>query len=119
MDTARFKYPSFWVDLDRLYDSVKSLDKDSNEMRGFMVLSKNQNVKDMQQLISKEENKTKTVGISFSDILPEDMPRVRLMSDLSNDQLQKIIQLLNDDSIKIHLFKFLHDLHMVFGNQTN
>ena len=44
MDTARFKYPSFWVDLDRLYDSVKSLDKDCDKMRGFMVLSKNQNV---------------------------------------------------------------------------
>jgi len=26
LDTARFKYPPHWVDIDLLYDSIKSID---------------------------------------------------------------------------------------------
>lgn len=40
MDTARFKYPPFWVDIDQLFQSVRSLDKDINKMRGFIMVSK-------------------------------------------------------------------------------
>jgi len=40
MDTARFKYPPFWVNIDMLYDSLNSIDKDAGKKRGFIVLSK-------------------------------------------------------------------------------
>ena len=40
LDTARFKYPPFWVDLESFYRSVKTKDEDSNKMRGFIVISR-------------------------------------------------------------------------------
>ena len=71
MDTARFKYPPFWVGVDELYESVRSLDKDSMKMRGFIVVSNGK--------------KTQKEEIRFHDILPPNTPKVRFMSDLSMD----------------------------------
>lgn len=39
LDTARFKYPPFWVDLEQLHKSVCSVDRDSGKNRGFLILS--------------------------------------------------------------------------------
>jgi hypothetical protein len=76
MDTARFKYPPFWVDIDRLYESVRSLDKDSGKMRGFMVLSKSQNFTELENKQNRE--------ISLLDAMNSiDTPKVKFMSDLS------------------------------------
>lgn len=43
LDTARFKYPPYWVDIDQLYNSVNSIDNNSGKKRGILVLSKDQN----------------------------------------------------------------------------
>ena len=40
MDTARFKYPSYFVDARALYDSMFALDKSTNRPRGYLLLSK-------------------------------------------------------------------------------
>lgn len=40
LDTARFKYPPHWVDMDLLYDSMQTIDKDTQKPRGFIILSK-------------------------------------------------------------------------------
>ena len=40
LDTARFKYPPYWVDFDTLYESVNSIDKANGKKRGLLVLSK-------------------------------------------------------------------------------
>lgn len=39
MDTARFKYPPFWVGMERLWESMKVIDKMSGEPRGYFVVS--------------------------------------------------------------------------------
>ena len=43
MDTARFKYPPYWVDFDQLSKSIASIDEESGKMRGFIVVSKKLN----------------------------------------------------------------------------
>jgi glutathione gamma-glutamylcysteinyltransferase len=40
MDTARFKYPPHWVDIDLLFDAMRTLDTDTQKQRGFIMLSK-------------------------------------------------------------------------------
>ena len=40
LEVARFKYPSFWVRLDKLYDSMKELDKSANTSRGFSLIAR-------------------------------------------------------------------------------
>ena len=40
LDTARFKYPPYWVDFDQLYDSINSFDIETGKKRGVLVLSK-------------------------------------------------------------------------------
>lgn len=61
LDTARFKYPPYWVDLDRLYDSVNSVDKDSGKKRGVLVVSKNPytdwKMKDQNQILDENAEK--------------------------------------------------------------
>lgn len=39
MDTARFKYPPFWVGLERLWESMKLIDEASGEPRGYFVVT--------------------------------------------------------------------------------
>ena len=88
-----------------LYKSVRSYDSDSGKMRGFIVTSKNKS----------EGDEISNLGITLSNIL-KDLPSVRFMSDLSDGELKDVLTQLNTEMVKIHLFKFVHDLHMVFGN---
>lgn len=48
MDVARFKYCSYWVDIDLLYQSFKPHDSATNKPRGYTLLSR-PNVEDQQQ----------------------------------------------------------------------
>lgn len=43
MDVARFKYPPFWVDLPTLWESMKVLDKQTGECRGYFTVSATSN----------------------------------------------------------------------------
>jgi glutathione gamma-glutamylcysteinyltransferase len=40
MDTARFKYPSYFVDATKLYNAMFPMDKETNVPRGYVLLSK-------------------------------------------------------------------------------
>jgi len=40
MDVARFKYPPHWIPLSLLFDSINTIDIDSNKSRGYILLSK-------------------------------------------------------------------------------
>jgi glutathione gamma-glutamylcysteinyltransferase len=40
LDTARFKYPPFWVDTNILFDSINTHDKDADKNRGFILMSR-------------------------------------------------------------------------------
>lgn len=41
MDVARFKYPPFWVPLERLWSSMSVWDKQTGQSRGYFILSLN------------------------------------------------------------------------------
>lgn len=41
LDTARFKYPSYWCDIGMLYNSMKIKDRITQKARGFVLLSRN------------------------------------------------------------------------------
>ena len=70
MDTARFKYPPFWVELDRLYESLDSIDMENGKKRGFVVLSKKKKV-DQEGLKMINEFGDKEIGISLKDLVPK------------------------------------------------
>ena len=91
-----------------LYKSVQSYDSDSGKMRGFIVASRNKG----------EGDEISTLGIALSKVL-DDLPDVRFMSDLDQTQLKAILAQLTTDEAKVHLFKFVHDLYMVFGNSES
>jgi hypothetical protein len=40
LDVARFKYPSYWVSFDLLWDALKPIDKVTGKSRGYVLLSK-------------------------------------------------------------------------------
>lgn len=40
LDTARFKYPAFWVSAKELWRSCESTDKDTGRSRGVITLSR-------------------------------------------------------------------------------
>lgn len=40
MDVARFKYPSHWMDIPTIYESLKEIDTQSGLTRGLVILSK-------------------------------------------------------------------------------
>ena len=55
------------------------------------------------------------MGVVLKDIIPPDMPQPGHMLDLSNDHLKSMISKLNKDTVRIHIFKYLSDLHMFEG----
>lgn len=40
LDVARFKYPSYWCDTKRLFESLSEIDQDSQLPRGFVLVSR-------------------------------------------------------------------------------
>ncbi|KAJ2742285.1 hypothetical protein H4S06_005745 [Coemansia sp. BCRC 34490] len=40
LDSARYKYPSWFCDVDKLYDSLQPLDKETNLPRGYFLISR-------------------------------------------------------------------------------
>ena len=46
MDTARFKYPPFWVSLEKLFESMKQIDTVTKEPRGYFLVSSNNDSKE-------------------------------------------------------------------------
>lgn len=41
LDTARYKYPSYWCSIDTLFESMNPIDKETGRPRGYFVLSYN------------------------------------------------------------------------------
>jgi hypothetical protein len=41
MDVARYKYPSYWCDLDIAFESLLREDKDAGKTRGFSLIGRN------------------------------------------------------------------------------
>jgi hypothetical protein len=41
LDSARFKYPPFWVDIKLLYEAMKPIDPMTKMSRGYFIISKN------------------------------------------------------------------------------
>ncbi|KAI9249149.1 Phytochelatin synthase-domain-containing protein [Phascolomyces articulosus] len=39
LDTARYKYPSYWCPIETLYESMKPIDKETGRSRGYFLLS--------------------------------------------------------------------------------
>ena len=40
LDVARFKYPSYWVHIDRLWDALQPVDAETGRPRGYFLLKK-------------------------------------------------------------------------------
>ena len=40
LDTARFKYPAFWVSAEELWRSCETMDRDTGRARGVITLSR-------------------------------------------------------------------------------
>ena len=69
-------------------------------------------------MVSKKQNldELENREQSLMDIINNsDTPKERFMSDLSIPQLSQILNILNEDDCKIHIFKFLNDLSMIYG----
>ena len=87
LDTARFKYPPFWVDFDMLCKSLASLDIDTGKKRGFIVASRKQKEQDLDGDVIVQKN------------------------DLTLEEIQAQLHYLNNE-VKFKVFKFIHDLNM-------
>ena len=42
LDVARFKYPSYWVPFDMLWESLKTIDQSTGKPRGYFILKRGQ-----------------------------------------------------------------------------
>ena len=117
LDTARFKYPPFWVDIESLYSSVNTNDCENHDKRrGLIVVSKHQSY---DEFLSFDTTKEKTIGIALNDHLTGGTQLINTLLPVSNKQMAQILLEFNSDAVKPYLFKFIHDLFMVFTNEKN
>lgn len=91
LDVARFKYPPYWVDAEQLWEAMCSIDPETNQSRGFFVVSSSIEVC----------CKNKHCAVSIPD---------RQVQDLFNP---------NDKSM-IHMAgHFVHEIREQFSNFTH
>jgi glutathione gamma-glutamylcysteinyltransferase len=98
LDTARFKYPPFWVELEKLYDSINSIDNETGKMRGLVVLGKKKQV-NKELLGQLNEFGEREIGISLKDIVPSGAI-FKNTKELSEETLSAILSELNNDEVR-------------------
>ena len=105
LDTAKFKYPYYWLDVHDLYNAMFDIDEDTNQQRGLLILSKN-NYNDLEdQEVSKDRVSGITkLGKSFKKIFEDWVEnhstflkdtKIQLQFDSKEDTLGKINQFVN------------------------
>ncbi|KAJ1902312.1 hypothetical protein LPJ66_000072 [Kickxella alabastrina] len=70
LDSARYKYPSWFCDVDKLYDSLQPVDEDTNLPRGYFLISRRDAQLDLSLLSSPGSEQPRQIGSSEVD-LPE------------------------------------------------
>lgn len=84
LDTARFKYPPYWVDIEQLYTSVNSIDPDSNKKRGILVVSRQRNTIFSNIQSDLNEFGTKKVGVQLSQFMSEEVQLINTLHEMSS-----------------------------------
>jgi hypothetical protein len=112
LDSARFKYPPFWVDLTLLYDSMIPKDEETGLSRGYLVLTK-KNTSDIGPLFCRIQP-----AYSWSSLVNElrKVVSVLLSSELSD--LESIVKLFAQ-LLESEVGNIIQPFTMFFGSGTS
>lgn len=44
LDVARFKYPPYWVKIEKLYEAMKGIDSETKKPRGYSIIKRNEEI---------------------------------------------------------------------------
>ena len=116
LDTARFKYPPHWVNLNLLYQSVCTSDSESGIMRGFILLTRKTN--------HMKRNKQKATKLRQSTLLSVDMSQAyeshfgQSVHEIGpvHDICSLLDFLYSNDRVKVNLFIYMYQLTDWFGS---
>ena len=84
-----------------------------------MVVSKKSSFEQESILTEDQTKEQPQLGIDLNSLLPPVLPNVPLMSSLTQSQLITLLHELNKEDVKIHLFKFMHDMQMCYDNTSS
>ncbi|KAJ3323457.1 hypothetical protein HDV06_001734 [Boothiomyces sp. JEL0866] len=78
LDVARFKYPSYWVPFDILWESLFPLDSETQKPRGYSILKKKEEKKECRPLshLSVDNISWKALNIVIFKDIPEQMGKL-------------------------------------------
>ncbi|KAL3680692.1 hypothetical protein R1sor_023648 [Riccia sorocarpa] len=82
LDVARFKYPPHWVPVSLLWEAIKSIDPDTGNYRGYMMLTKRDRPPSILYTLSCKDE----IWRSISCYLIEDVPRILNDADINSVQ---------------------------------
>ena len=71
-----------------------------------------------QEIKQMEENDHKVIGIRLNNHLTHATQKIDTQKELTDEQIGQILSEFNSENVKPHLFKFIHDLFMVFPNEN-
>ena len=111
MDTARFKYPPHWVDIEMLYKSICTTDSDSGELRGFILLTRKANHKDRATLPPTLLRQPVLPSLNIHGAYVEFGAQTQ-----SQPSLRGLLNFMgSDDRVKTLLFAYLFQVNDWFG----
>ena len=86
LDTARFKYPSYFVSIDQLYSALNPLDTETGLSRGYFLLSKGKlySSQSLLRLNFKLNSSWKQVTKTFVEDLPKVLNTLDFETNLNN-----------------------------------
>ncbi|CDW83605.1 glutathione gamma-glutamylcysteinyltransferase [Stylonychia lemnae] len=125
-DTARYKYPPHWVDINSLFEATQTIDSDTNKLRGIIAFSSKLKLQQIQQKIFSTVTVDYQATQHASKLLCQQF-RPQIIADniegykeqfncqLGNAsdldlKLKYILNILNDKEIRSIFFVYFHEL---------
>ena len=111
MDTARFKYPPHWVDIDMLYKSVCTTDPDTGSLRGLILMARKANKKDRATLPPALARQPILPSLNLNKAYSQFRSQTQ-----SQPSLRSLLTFLGaDDAVKTLLFAYLFQVNDWFS----
>lgn len=117
LDVARFKYPSHWVDLPIIYESMRNLDSQSNLPRGFIIVSRSTEIFSDLCRISQDFE----LMAEFSKFFEQDSQKVILENALAaqgDEQCMRFLDYLMKLPPKFHDLITLFVIQLTYSLET-
>lgn len=92
LETARFKYPPYWVRLEKIWEAMNSVDTETGAPRGYIILTKSNRQPSLMWKISSDYNIFADVRQSFNHLFAQIIQFLRSDFDATKSRDEQMLK---------------------------